>query len=95
MGFQFARCSYRSTKRGDTLSVHVVSDALTPLDGTLAWNCTTSPGTSIFSDNFFDLLPGRPRAITFFKRAGAASSVAFVPASPGNLVATSMVNYAK
>ncbi|MFC5531620.1 beta-mannosidase [Cohnella yongneupensis] len=46
----------------------------------------------IFTDNFFDLVPGLPRTVQFLKR-GAAEQ-AFAPASPGELVVTSMFDYA-
>ncbi|MFD0671445.1 glycoside hydrolase family 2 protein [Cohnella sp. GCM10027633] len=49
----------------------------------------------IFTDNFFDLVPGQPRTVSFLKRAGAGSASAFIPASPGKLGVTSTFDYAK
>lgn len=47
----------------------------------------------IFTDNFFDLVPGRPRTVQFLKRGEGGQ--AFAPASPGKFVVTSMIDYAK
>ena len=47
----------------------------------------------IFTDNFFDLVPGLPRTVQFLKRGEGGQ--AFAPASPGALVVTSMIDYAK
>jgi beta-mannosidase len=46
----------------------------------------------IFSDNFFDLVPGIPKTVEFLKRDVAG--LAFAPASPGQLEVKSMVDYA-
>ncbi|WP_127497288.1 beta-mannosidase [Paenibacillus glycanilyticus] len=47
----------------------------------------------IFTDNFFDLIPGIPVTVQFKKKA--ADQVLFVPASPGQVTVQSMFNYAK
>ncbi|MCM3631268.1 glycoside hydrolase family 2 protein [Paenibacillus glycanilyticus] len=47
----------------------------------------------IFTDNFFDLVPGIPVTVQFKKKA--ADSVEFVAAAPGRLTVQSMFNYAK
>ncbi|WP_239614765.1 beta-mannosidase [Cohnella mopanensis] len=45
----------------------------------------------VFSDNFFDLLPGIPRTVQFLKRNSGGK--AFAPASPGKLEVSSMADY--
>jgi beta-mannosidase len=45
----------------------------------------------IFSDNFFDLVPGIPKTIQFLKRD--TGGAAFAPASPGRLEVKSMVDF--
>lgn len=47
----------------------------------------------IFSDNFFDLLPGIPQTVRFMKRG--AGNAAFGPGSPGKLEVSSMIDYIK
>ncbi|GLX67197.1 beta-mannosidase [Paenibacillus glycanilyticus] len=47
----------------------------------------------IFTDNFFDLIPGRPVTVQFQQRA--ADNVQFAPATPGKVTVQSMFNYAK
>ncbi|SFE88424.1 beta-mannosidase [Paenibacillus catalpae] len=47
----------------------------------------------IFTDNFFDLIPGIPVTVQFKKKA--ADSVQFVAAAPGRVTVQSMFNYAK
>lgn len=45
----------------------------------------------IFSDNFFDLVPGIPKTIQFLKRDSGGAP--FAPASPGRLEVKSMVDF--
>jgi beta-mannosidase len=45
----------------------------------------------VFSDNFFDLVPGIPRTVQFLGRE--AGGTAFAPASPGKLEVSSMIDY--
>ncbi|RED54750.1 beta-mannosidase [Cohnella lupini] len=45
----------------------------------------------IFSDNYFDLVPGVPKTVIFKKRI--AESAAFIQASPGKLDVKSMVDF--
>lgn len=47
----------------------------------------------IFTDNFFDLVPGLPRTVEFLRRGEGGR--AFAPAAPGKLDVTSMIDYAK
>lgn len=48
----------------------------------------------IFSDNFFDLLPGEPKTVEFSLRGGSSSGWAdFTPAAPTGLVIRSMADY--
>jgi len=47
----------------------------------------------IFSDNFFDLIPGIPVMVAFEARTGGAA--AFAPASPGKLEVRSMAEFVK
>lgn len=47
----------------------------------------------IFSDNFFDLVPGIPKTVEFLKRG--AGSAAFESASPGRLEVKSMVDFSR
>ncbi|WP_375140477.1 beta-mannosidase [Cohnella herbarum] len=47
----------------------------------------------VFSDNFFDLVPGIPQTVQFMKRG--AGNAAFGPASPGKLEVSSMIDYIK
>ncbi|MFD1175517.1 glycoside hydrolase family 2 protein [Paenibacillus puldeungensis] len=47
----------------------------------------------IFSDNFFDLLPGVPMMVEFRQRGGSTSSEAFVSGVPGKLQVRSMVDF--
>lgn len=51
----------------------------------------TSENEGIFSDNFFDLIPGRPYKISFF--AANPDKLAFVPAQSGQLKVKSMVDF--
>lgn len=48
----------------------------------------------IFSDNFFDLLPGEEKTVVFYRR-GEAGEEAFVPAVPEGIEARSMADYMK
>lgn len=45
----------------------------------------------VFSDNFFDLIPGIPKTVRFLKRD--SGDAAFAPASPGKLEVSSMADY--
>lgn len=47
----------------------------------------------IFTDNFFDLIPGIPVTVQFKQRT--ADGVQFIPAVPGRVTVQSMFNYAK
>ncbi|WP_062108055.1 beta-mannosidase [Bacillus niameyensis] len=47
----------------------------------------------VFSDNYFDLLPGIPKKVTFYARSNGES--AFVPSQPDKVEITSMANYVK
>jgi beta-mannosidase len=47
----------------------------------------------IFSDNFFDLIPGQPRTVEFHARSEGQSP--FVPADPGAVTVRSLVDFAK
>lgn len=47
----------------------------------------------IFSDNFFDLLPGVPMTVEFRQRGGSTSSEAFVSGDPGKLQVRSMADF--
>jgi len=47
----------------------------------------------IFSDNFFDLIPGVPKTVQFLKRD--TDGAAFAPASPRKLIVKSMMDFAK
>lgn len=49
----------------------------------------------IFSDNFFDLLPGQPVTVEFRRRGGEGSAEAFVPGSPGSVTVRSMRDFVK
>lgn len=51
----------------------------------------TTDVEGIFSDNYFDLVPGVPRVIEFKVRTSDASG--FTAAEPGNVQVTSMVDY--
>ncbi|MDN4524217.1 beta-mannosidase [Fictibacillus fluitans] len=51
----------------------------------------SSETEGVFSDNYFDLIPGRPRRIQFFERKDGA----LVSGSPGNLAAKSMHDFMK
>lgn len=46
----------------------------------------------IFSDNFFDLVPGVPKRVVFRKR-NQNGPIPFTPASPGKLTVSSMADY--
>lgn len=48
----------------------------------------------IFTDNFFDLIPGQPVTVEFSRRSGDIANDAFVPGTPGALSVTSMRDYA-
>ncbi len=52
-----------------------------------------SEAEGIFSDNFFDLVPGIPKTVRFLKRDSGGA--AFAPASPGRLEVKSMVDFAE
>lgn len=54
----------------------------------------SSEAEGIFSDNYFDLLPGEPRTITFYGRGGSGEEP-FVPASSGQIEVRSMVDFVK
>ncbi|QUL58006.1 hypothetical protein KDC22_04340 [Paenibacillus tritici] len=47
----------------------------------------------IFSDNFFDLLPGEPKTVEFLLRGGGTGGADFTPAAPAGLVVRSMADY--
>lgn len=48
----------------------------------------------IFSDNYFDLLPGEPKTVEFSIRSGSSGGGAdFTPAAPTGLVVRSMADY--
>ncbi len=49
----------------------------------------------IFSDNFFDLIPGQPVTVEFRRRGGSGSEEAFVLGSPGTLSVRSMRDFVK
>lgn len=51
----------------------------------------TAEQEGIFSDNFFDLLPGEPKTVEFFISGGGASD--FTPAAPQGLEVRSMADY--
>lgn len=51
----------------------------------------TSEDEGIFSDNFFDLLPGQPKTVSFLLRSGGEQH--FVPAAPKGLAVSSMADY--
>lgn len=55
----------------------------------------TSETEGVFSDNYFDLLPGETRTVEFFRRGSAEETAAFVPAAPEGLKAASMADYIK
>lgn len=46
-----------------------------------------------FSDNFFDLVPGIPKTVTFFKRGDG--DIPFAQAAPGSLRVRSMMDFAE
>ncbi|SMF89910.1 beta-mannosidase [Paenibacillus uliginis N3/975] len=50
----------------------------------------SSEQEGIFSDNFFDLIPGKPKKISFSSRH--SSETAFIPASPGTVKVFSMAD---
>ncbi|RCX18229.1 beta-mannosidase [Fontibacillus phaseoli] len=47
----------------------------------------------IFTDNFFDLIPGQPVTVEFRRRGGSDSEAAFVLGSPGTLTVRSMRDF--
>lgn len=47
----------------------------------------------IFSDNYFDLIPGVPITVEFRRRGGADSEDAFVTGHPGKLIVRSMADF--
>lgn len=47
----------------------------------------------IFSDNYFDLLPGVPVTVEFRRRGGGNGTEAFVPGAPGELTVRSMADF--
>lgn len=47
----------------------------------------------IFSDNYFDLIPGVPVTVEFRRRGGADSGEAFVAGNPGRLIVGSMADF--
>ena len=50
----------------------------------------SSENEGIFSDNYFDLIPGKPKTLTFHARQ--SGETAFLPASPGSVKAYSMAD---
>jgi beta-mannosidase len=57
--------------------------------------CVTSELEGIFSDNYFDLIPGLPKTIQFFSRTQSIEQPAFVQASPGPIHISSMAEWIK
>lgn len=53
--------------------------------------CLSSENDGVFSDNFFDLIPGFPQVVTFYKSEPQVK--AFAPAQPGILTVKSMVDF--
>jgi beta-mannosidase len=51
----------------------------------------TSEDEGIFSDNYFDLLPGQPKTITFSKRGNDGRD--WIPGAPKGLKVQSMVDF--
>lgn len=49
----------------------------------------------IFSDNFFDLLPGMPVTVQFMARNKERAQAAFIPATPGEIQVSSMADMIK
>ncbi|MNL90226.1 hypothetical protein D3C87_2211140 [compost metagenome] len=47
----------------------------------------------IFSDNFFDLLPGEPKTVQFSLRGSGEKD--FIPAAPKGLAIRSLADYVK
>ncbi len=65
----------------------LVSDAL----ARQVWISAEEEG--IFSDNYFDLIPGIPLTVEFRKRGGEGSGEPFVAGHPGKLIVRSMVDF--
>lgn len=53
----------------------------------------TAEEEGIFSDNFFDLLPGEPKTVQFMLRGNGERD--FIPAAPKGLEIHSMADYVK
>ncbi|MNW68754.1 hypothetical protein D3C74_476020 [compost metagenome] len=53
----------------------------------------TAEEEGIFSDNFFDLLPGEPKTVQFSLRGSGEQD--FIPAAPKGLEVRSMADYVK
>jgi len=47
----------------------------------------------IFSDNYFDLIPGVPVTVEFRRRGGTGSAEPFVAGHPGKLTVHSMADF--
>jgi len=55
----------------------------------------SSEAEGIFSDNFFDLVPGFPVTVEFRARTYAADAPAFAPGRPGAVEVRSMIDFVK
>ncbi|WP_128104417.1 glycoside hydrolase family 2 protein [Paenibacillus sp. DCT19] len=87
IGLKQAQIQVKEVKENDTVYLELESDVLAKQ----VWISSEAEG--VFSDNFFDLIPGIPVKVKFTSRAGLQDSSA--ASSAGSIQVRSMANFIK